>query len=114
MATAWCWSAGRKLGPTFDEPFYVHAGLTNWCAFNHRELLSAGTMPLPAEVQMLPLRLAEVFASADPEHELREWLPIARMGTAAFLWILLWGSQRLGTIYGGALGRTAGGSVGGV
>ncbi|HZZ81263.1 MAG TPA: hypothetical protein VFE62_22355 [Gemmataceae bacterium] len=104
FAMVWCWSAGHALGPTFDEPFYMRAGLTNWHNLNHRELLCAGTMPLPPEVQMLPLRLAEVFASADPLAAWRDWLPLARMGTILFVWTLLWGAMRLGAIYGGAWG----------
>jgi hypothetical protein len=104
IATAWCWSAGYKQGITYDEPFYVRGGLTNWRVLNHRELLLLGTMPLPAEVQMLPLRLAEIVASADPEHDMHKWLPIARMGTVLFVWILLWASFRLGALYGGTWG----------
>ncbi len=104
FATAWCWSAGHKLGPTFDEPIYIHQGLKNWRDLNHRELLTQGTMPLAAEVQMLPLRLAEVFTSADPDRDWRAWLPTARLGTAAFVWILLWSAWRLGALYGGTWG----------
>jgi hypothetical protein len=104
FSTVWCWTAGHALGPTFDEPWYVRAGLKNWRDLNHRELLTQGTMPLPAEVQMLPLRVAEVFTSADPERDWRAWLPTARMGTVVFVWILLWGSFRLGALYGGVWG----------
>lgn len=104
VSTGWCWSAAHALGPTFDEPFYLRAGLKNWHDLNHRELLTQGTMPLPAEVQTLALRLAEVFWSADPAQDWLDWLPIARMGTIAFWWLLLWASFRLGSIYGGVLG----------
>lgn len=104
VATAWCWSAGHELGPTYDEPNYVRAGLENWRNLNHRELLRLGTMPLPAEVQMLPLRLAEMLTEAKPEEELRAWLPMARLGTAVFVWLLLWAALRLGGLYGGTWG----------
>ena len=104
LSTAWCWSAGHALGPTFDEPFYIQAGLKNWHDLNHRELLTQGTMPLAAEVQTLALRLAEIFWSADPVHDWLDWLPIARMGTIVFWWLLLWATFRLGSLYGGVLG----------
>ena len=103
LSTAWCISAGHSLGPTFDEQFYVQAGLTNWHNLNHRELLTQGTMPLPAEVQTLALRLAEVFGTADPATDWVEWLPIARVGTMLFWWALLWGSFDLAWQYGGGL-----------
>lgn len=104
LSTAWCWSAAHALGPTFDEPFYVQAGLKNWRDLNHRELLTQGTMPLPAEVQTAPLRFVEVFSSIDLSKDWLAWLPIARMGTILFWWLLLWASFRLGWIYGGDAG----------
>lgn len=104
LATIWCTAAGRALGPTFDEPFYLRAGLKNWRDLNHRELLTQGTMPLPGEVQTLPLRLAELVADVDPARDWLAWLPTARLGTIPFLWLLLWASYRLGSIYGGTWG----------
>jgi hypothetical protein len=65
-------------------------------------------MPLPAEVQTLPLRLAEVCTSADPAADWRPWLATARLGTLPFLWLLLWASYRLAAWYGGvSAGRLA-------
>ncbi len=104
LSTAWCWTAAHAIGPTYDEPFYIQAGLKNWHDLNHRELLTQGTMPLPAEVQTLPLRVAEVFGSVDMEQDRLAWLPIARMANISFWWMLLWGSFRLGWIYGGSRG----------
>ncbi len=60
-------------------------------------------MPLPAEVQTLPLLAIEWFNSNDPVESWLEWLPVARMGTTIFWWLLLWASWRLAWIYGGTL-----------
>src|ERR1700677_1357619 len=100
LSTAWCWTSAFALSATYDEPFYFRAGLTNWRCGNHRELLAQGTMPLPAEVQTLPLRLAELFG-AEPESNFADWLPIARLGTALFWWLLLWAAYRLAALFGG-------------
>ena len=59
VTSAWCLSAARELGATFDEPFYLEAGLSAWRNGSFRELLAAGTMPLPAYLQTLPLYVAE-------------------------------------------------------
>jgi hypothetical protein len=102
VSTAWCAAAGHALGPTFDEPFYIQAGLKNWRDLNHRELLTQGTMPLAAEVQTLPLFVAELCGVADPSANWLDWLPIARLGTIVFWWLLLFASYRLAALYGGA------------
>jgi hypothetical protein len=108
ISIAWCWSAGHVIGPTWDEQFYIQAGLKNWHELNHRELLTQGTMPLPAEVQTLPVRVAEWWLAIDASPDWLDWMPTARMGTAVFWLLLLWASQRLGTLYGGAMaGRFA-------
>jgi hypothetical protein len=103
FATAWCWSAGHAIGPTYDEKFYIQGGLNNWRNWNHRELLTQGVMPLATEVQTFPLRLAEVFASVDPSENWLEWLPTARLGTIVFFWLLLWSAYQLGSLYSGTL-----------
>jgi hypothetical protein len=108
LSTVWCWSAGHTLGSTYDEQFYVQAGLKNWHEFNHRELLRQGTMPLAPEVQTLPVRVAEWWLSIDATADWLDWLPLARLGTLLFWWLLLWASLRLGSLYGGPVaGRFA-------
>src|SRR5262245_41218830 len=104
FSTLWCWTAAQAIGPTFDESFYIRAGLQSWHDLNHREMLAQGTMPLPPEVQTLPLLLAAWFTSADLEHDLSSCVPIARLGTIVFWWLLLWASYRLGSWYAGELG----------
>ncbi len=100
LSTTWCWTAAQAIGPTFDEPFYIQGGLKNWHDLSHRELLTQGTMPLPTEVQTLPLAVAEFFG-AEPQADLSIWLPIARRTNVVFWWLLLWASYRLTVIYGG-------------
>lgn len=49
----------RSIGPTFDEPFYITKGLDFWRTGSAKPLMRAGTMPLPVDVQTLPLHLWE-------------------------------------------------------
>jgi hypothetical protein len=42
-----------------DEPFYVRAGLESWRTGSNRALMKAGTMPLPVDVQNIPIYLCE-------------------------------------------------------
>ncbi len=115
-SSVWCWTSMFATGATWDEPFYLKAGLDNWHRLNHRELLDVGTMPLPAEVQTLPLFVAEkVFGadlptsdwSRDPEPgrdplgNFWTWLAVARLGTTLFWWLLLWATYRTAAIYAG-------------
>jgi hypothetical protein len=48
-----------RLGATFDEPFYISKGLDHWRSGSYRTLMRAGTMPLPVDVQTLPLYIWE-------------------------------------------------------
>ena len=103
FSTLWCWLTAWSLGPTFDEPTYVFGGLANLRQFTHKNLLNLGTMPLPPEVQTLPLMLLHrIFQVRTVDMPLL-WLPIARMTSIVFWWLLLWASYRLATIYGGPL-----------
>ena len=112
VSTVWCWTSMFATGATYDELFSLKAGLKSWHNWNHRELLARGTMPLPAEVQTLPLLLAERFFGADlranewnsgtdPIGNFWTWLPIARLGTTLFWWLLLWAVFRTAALYGG-------------
>lgn len=103
LASLYCVIAGQKLGATFDEPFYMTAGMDHWRTGSYEQLLRAGTMPLPVDVQTLPLYLYERWNSVtlDVDRDLDVILPYARLGTLAFLWLLL--------IYARLIGRAAGG-----
>jgi hypothetical protein len=106
-SSAWCLTAGARLGATFDEPVYLQRGLEGWRTDSHRGLLRLGTMPLPADIQTLPLYLIECARGQpwDLEREMAAALAVARTMTLPFWWLLL--------IYGWLAGRTVAGSWGG-
>ena len=106
-SSVWCVSASTHLGATFDEPTYVSAGLESWHTGSSKRLLDLGTMPLPPHVQTLPIHLWERWRGEtfDPARDLDRLLPIARMGTLPFWWLLL--------VYGWLAGRQIAGPWGG-
>src|SRR5262245_44970927 len=97
-SSVWCITAARAIGPTFDEPLYVTRGLEGWRNGSHGGLLRVGTMPLPVDVETLPLYLWERWhgTTLDPVHDLDRLLPWARAGMLGFWWLLL--------LYGGRIG----------
>ncbi len=106
-SSLWCWTAARELGATFDEPVYIRRGLEVWRTGSHQGLLQLGTMPLPVDVDTLPLYLWERWHGIrlDPEESLDRLLPWARLGTLAFWWLLL--------VYARLAGRQLAGGWGG-
>lgn len=106
-SSAWCWTAARELGATFDEPLYVARGLQCWRTGSHRGLLKVGTMPLPVDVETLPLYCWERWhgVALDPVGDLERLLPWARAGNLVFWWVLL--------TYGWLAGRELAGPWGG-
>ncbi len=106
-SSIWCVTAARELGPTFDEPFYVARGLEYWRTGSHSGLLTKGTMPLPTDVQTLPLYLWERWRGIqfDSSSDLDLLLPWARAGTLVSWWLLL--------AYGWRAGRHLAGPWGG-
>ena len=105
LSAAWCVTAGRELGPTFDEPFYLHAGLHSWHTWHQKDLLTAGTMPLPAKLVTLPLVGWELFHGErlDVLSHMDDWLPIARAMTLVFWLLLLLGGYLGGRLWSGEL-----------
>ncbi len=102
-----CVSAAASLGATFDEPTYIAYGLESWKTGSSKRLLDLGTMPLPPHVQTLPLHLWERWRGKpfEPFRDLDRLLPVARLGTLPFWWLLL--------IYGWLAGRQMAGAWGG-
>jgi hypothetical protein len=86
ISSLWCWSSARQLGATYDEPNYVQRGLEGWRDWSHRRLIEVGTMPLPIDIQTLPLFVWERWRGVpiDPKGELERVLPWARAGTLLF------------------------------
>jgi hypothetical protein len=106
-SSVWCVTASGQLGATFDEPIYIARGLERWRTGSHQGLMQLGTMPLPVDLDTLPLYLWERWHGIclDPVEDLPELLPWARAGTLVFWWILLW--------YGRLAGRDLAGPWGG-
>jgi len=105
-SSAWCLAAASQLGATFDEPLYLHAGLTSWRTGSNKLLMSAGTMPLPVDVQTLPIYVWE-RCRGEEFHAFKDiatLLPVARAANLAFWWFLLVYAMRLGRTWGGAWG----------
>jgi hypothetical protein len=90
-SSAWCISASAQLSATFDEPFYVQAGLEHWHTGSYAPLLKLGTMPLPVDAVTLPLYIWERTHDIrfDAVNDLSRLLPWARAGTLVFWWLLL-------------------------
>lgn len=105
-----CLVGARRIGATFDEPVYIQTGLQCWRTLSHTGLIQLGTMPLPIDIQTLPLYLYECISgsrfdlSADPVGTLA-W---ARAGNLVFWWLLLWYGRLIARRLGGAwAGRLA-------
>jgi hypothetical protein len=105
-SSVWCITAAKQLGVTFDEPLYVKAGLVSWRTGSNKLLMRAGTMPLPVDVQTLPVYLWEQHRGQqfDPLRELHTILPVCRATNLVFWWLLLVYTMRLGRSWGGAWG----------
>jgi hypothetical protein len=106
-SSVWCWTAARHIGATFDEPVYVARGLDRWRTGSHQGLMQLGTMPVPVDLDTLPLYLWERWHGTrlDPVADLDLLLPWARAGTLVFWWLLL--------TYGRLAGRQLAGPWGG-
>src|SRR5262249_12320305 len=107
MSSVWCVTAAAAIGATFDEPLYVAKGLERWRTGSHAGLMRLGTMPLPIDLNTLPLYFWERAhgIQLDPETDWERILPWARAGTLVFWWLLL--------VYGGCLGWLLAGAWGG-
>jgi hypothetical protein len=103
VSSWWCLGAAAQVGPTFDEPLYVARGLEGWRTQSHHGLLVLGTMPLPIDVQTLPLYLWERWTGVvlDPVGDLPHLLFWARAATLVFWWLLLLYARLAGRELGG-------------
>jgi hypothetical protein len=102
-SSVWCVTAAGAIGPTFDEPIYVARGLEGWRHGGHAGLMHLGTMPLPIDVETLPLYLWERWRGVafDTERDLDQLLPWARAGALLFWWILLFYGRLVGRLLSG-------------
>jgi hypothetical protein len=90
LSAAWCATAGGRLGATFDEPYFLTAGLESWRTGTAKPLIDTGTMPLPMYVATAPLYWWERSRGRpfDPAAEMDTMLAVARLGTLVF-WLPL-------------------------
>ena len=102
VSTVWCVLAARELGATFDEPTYLRCGLEHWRTGSYKQLMRLGTMPLPVDVQTLPLYLWE-RGRGEPV-EFASALRVARAGNLIFWWALLIYALRAGRALSGQWG----------
>ena len=107
LSSAWCLSSSAKLGPTFDEPTYLDKGLHAWRTGSYKPLMKLGTMPLPINMQTLPIYVVEKWRGQpfDVDKDMATILPWARSVTLLFWGILLF--------YGMLIGRHLAGPWGG-
>lgn len=105
-SSAWCVTAARELSAAFDEPNNLRWGVTSWRTGSNYAFMRAGTMPLPPDVQYLPIHWWERARGQefDVETSVADFhaiLPYARLMTLPFWWALL--------AYGALLARAFGG-----
>ncbi|HSQ58255.1 MAG TPA: hypothetical protein VLM40_21195, partial [Gemmata sp.] len=105
-SSVWCLTASARLGATFDEPFYIKAGLETWRSASNKPLMRSGVMTLPTDVQTLPIFVWERLRGHpfDPVEELHTVLPVARAMNLVFWWLLLLYAMRMGRTFGSAWG----------
>jgi hypothetical protein len=107
ISSAWCVTAARRLGATYDEPLYLQTGLSFWHGGDGNDvLLLRGTMPLPADLDGFFLRVHELVRGKawNPQADIAQMLPAARAATLVFWLILLVYSLKLGEQAGGVEG----------
>ncbi|MBP3955945.1 hypothetical protein J8F10_11680 [Gemmata sp. G18] len=120
----WCLSAAPRLGVTYDEPFYMDAGLEAWRGwvrddgrpeqFFHEATATNGVMPLPIDAVTLPLYIHERQSGVRLETPDAKFalLGRARAVTLGWLWLLVFSAWRLGRAAGGVwAGRIAAGLI---
>ncbi len=102
VSTVWCVLAARELSATFDEPTYLRCGLEHWRTGSYKQLMRLGTMPLPVDVQTLPLYWWERWRGEPVEFA--PALRVARAGNLIFWWALLIYALRAGRALSGHWG----------
>ena len=96
-------AASHHLSATFDEPFYLRAGLQHWRTGSSFELMRFGTMPLPVDVETFPVYAWERIRGRqfDLDAEFGQALSLARIGNQLFWFLLLAYGCRLARAVGG-------------
>jgi hypothetical protein len=108
-SSLYCLTASAQLSAVFDEPTYLNRGLERWRSGECKGLMRLGTMPLPIDVQTLPLYAWERWRGQpfDVSADFERLLPVARSATLVFWWLLLvhgWlGGRQIAGRWGGRL-----------
>jgi hypothetical protein len=121
-SAGWCFTAAPKLGVTYDEPFYLNAGMEAWRGLarvdkprrlDHKYAVIHGVMPLPPDVVTIPLALHESETGQQLNAEQKiAMLRKARAMTLGWFWLLIFSAWRLGRGAGGPwAGRIASGLI---
>lgn len=122
-SAAWCLTASPEVGVTYDEPFYLDAGLEAWRGwvredgkprrFDHEYAAVHGVVPLPPDLVTIPLFIRERQAGKPFKSEEKiDRLHGARAVTLGWFWLLIGSAWRLGRAAGGPwAGRIASGLV---
>ena len=101
--TLWISGSSLSLSATFDEPVYLKCGLDCWANHTHKPLMRLGTMPLPVDLETLPLNLWYWWHQTTPDfnNDFGWMLTVARTTALLFWWNLLLQCWRLGTLIAG-------------
>lgn len=99
-AAAWCLSASARLGVTYDEPFYMDAGMDGWRKWWAEMPALNGVMPLPTSAATLPVYAREAWTGEKITATV-EYVRRARPVTLGWLLLLLVSALRLGRAAGG-------------
>ena len=101
--TLWISGSSLSLSATFDEPVYLKCGLDCWANHTHKPLMRLGTMPLPVDLETLPLNLWYWWHQTTPDfnNDFGWMLTVARTTALLFWWNLLMQCWRLGTLIAG-------------
>ena len=121
-SAGWCLTAEPHIGVTYDEPFYLDAGMDAWHGWersdgrprgwDHTNTARSGVMPLPPEAITIPLyvheqRTGQKLTHPDDKLSRLRW---ARAVTLGWLWLLVFSAWRLGRAASGPwAGRIAAG-----
>jgi hypothetical protein len=106
-SSVWCVTAASQLSATFDEPIDLHRGMEWWRTGSHRSLLRVGAMPLPMDIDTLPLYVWERWHGVRfdlIDADVDKLLPWARTGTLLFWWLLLFYARLAGRQLAGPWG----------
>lgn len=103
LSSAWCVTAASQLTATYDEPIYVQRGVEHWRTGSTSGLMELGAMPLPMDVETLPIYLWERWHGTrlDAVGDLDRLLPWARAAALVFWWALLFYAGRIARSLGG-------------